>query len=419
MSTPEIDLLRRMFATAINAVDPLKILGPHLPAKPKGRVVVVGAGKAAASMAKAVEAIWDGDIDGLVVTRYQHGLQCRTIEMVEAAHPVPDARGQEAARRILEKVQGLTADDLVLCLISGGASALLAIPGDGLTLADKQAVNKALLKSGANIAEINCVRKHLSAIKGGRLAAAAYPAKVMTLLISDVPGDDPSVIGSGPTVADHSSREDAIAVFAKYGLEMSRSVKAYLESHASETPKPGDKRLINTETRLLGSPQKALEAAAKVAADAGFTPMILGDLEGEARDVALVHAGIARQVLKYAQPAKAPLALISGGETTVTVRGQGRGGRNAEFLLALAVALNGIPGIYAAAGDSDGIDGTEENAGAVLTPDSIARAADKGLSAKAMLADNDGYGFFSALGDLIVTGPSRTNVNDIRIILIK
>jgi hydroxypyruvate reductase len=419
VSTTEIDLLRRMFAAAVGAVDPLKILAPHLPARPKGRVVVVGAGKAAASMAKAVEAAWEGAIDGLVVTRYDHGLPCRAIEVVEASHPVPDAQGQEAARRILQKVQGLSADDLVLCLISGGASALLAVPGVGLSLADKQAVNKALLKSGANIAEMNCVRKHLSAIKGGRLAAAAYPAKVVTLLISDVPGDDPSVIGSGPTVADPSSREDAIAVFKKYGMEMPAAVKAHLESPACETPKPGDKRLANCETRMLGTPQNALEAAAKVAAEAGFTPLILGDLEGEAQDVALVHAGIARQVAKHGQPGKAPLALISGGETTVTVRGQGRGGRNAEFLLALAVALGGQPGIYAAAGDSDGIDGTEDNAGAILTPDSIARAADKGLSAKAMLANNDGYGFFSGLGDLIVTGPTRTNVNDIRVILIK
>ena len=419
MSATETELLKRIFAAAVAAVDPLKILAPQLPPRPEGRVVVVGAGKAAAAMAKAVETAWEGDIDGLVVTRYQHGLPCRSIEVVEAAHPVPDAQGQEAARRILAKVQGLKSDDLVLCLISGGASALLAVPGPGLTLADKQAVNKALLKSGANIAEMNCVRKHLSAIKGGRLAAAAHPAKVVTLLISDVPGDEPSVIGSGPTIADPSTREDAIAVFAKYGIEMPPAVKAYLQNPACETPKPGDARLAGGEIRMLGTPQHALEAAAKVAAAAGYRPLILGDLEGEARDVALVHAGIARQVARHGQPAPAPLALISGGETTVTVRGKGRGGRNAEFLLALAVALGGHPGIFAAAGDSDGIDGTEDNAGAILTPDSVARAADKGLSAKAMLADNDGYGFFSALGDLIVTGPTRTNVNDIRVILVK
>lgn len=413
------DVLKGIFRAAIAAVDPLQILKDHLPEPPKGRTIVLGAGKAAAAMAKAVEDHWTGKIDdGLVVTRYDHGLPCERIEVVEAAHPVPDAKGQQAAQRILEKVQGLTADDLVLCLISGGGSAIMTIPGDGLTLADKQAVNKALLKSGANISEMNCVRKHLSAIKGGRLAAAAYPARVVSLLISDVPGDDPSVIASGPTVADPTTREDALAVLKKYKIEASPAVLARLNDPASETPKPGDPRLSRSETRMLGTPQKALEAAAAAAKAAGYTPMILGDLEGEARDVALVHAGVAKQVAKHGQPGKAPLALISGGETTVTVRGQGRGGRNAEFLLALAVALDSHPGIHAAAGDTDGIDGTEDNAGAVLGPDSIARAAAKGLSAKAMLADNDGYGFFSALGDLIVTGPTRTNINDIRVILI-
>ena len=413
------DVLKGIFRAAIAAVDPLQILKDHLPEPPKGRTIVLGAGKAAAAMAKAVEDHWTGKIDdGLVVTRYDHGLPCERIEVVEAAHPVPDAKGQQAAQRILEKVQGLTADDLVLCLISGGGSAIMTIPGDGLTLADKQAVNKALLKSGANISEMNCVRKHLSAIKGGRLAAAAYPARVVSLLISDVPGDDPSVIASGPTVADPTTREDALAVLKKYRIDASPAVFARLNDPACETPKPGDPRLARSETRMLGTPQKALEAAAAAARAAGYTPMILGDLEGEARDVALVHAGIARQVARHGQPGKAPLALISGGETTVTVRGQGRGGRNAEFLLALAVALDGHAGIHAAAGDTDGIDGTEDNAGAVLGPDSIARAAAKGLSAKAMLADNDGYGFFSALGDLIVTGPTRTNINDIRVTLI-
>lgn len=413
------DILKGIFRAAIAAVDPLQILKDHLPEPPKGRTIVLGAGKAAAAMAKAVEDHWKGRIDdGLVVTRYDHGLPCQRIEVVEAAHPVPDAKGQQAAQRILEKVQGLGADDLVLCLISGGGSAIMTIPGDGLTLADKQAVNKALLKSGANISEMNCVRKHLSSIKGGRLAAAAYPACVVSLLISDVPGDDPSVIASGPTVADPTTREDALAVLKKYKIDASPAVLARLNDPASETPKPGDPRLIRSETRMLGTPQKALEAAAAAAQAAGYTPMILGDLEGEARDVALVHAGIAKQVARHGQPGRTPLALISGGETTVTVRGQGRGGRNAEFLLALAVALDGHPGIHAAAGDTDGIDGTEDNAGVVLGPDSIARAAAKGLSAKAMLADNDGYGFFSALGDLIVTGPTRTNINDIRVILI-
>lgn len=412
------DILRRLFAAAVGAVDPLKILAPHLPPPPKGRTIVLGAGKAAAAMAKAVEDHWPGSLSGLVVTRYGHGLPCQQIEVVEAAHPVPDAAGQQAAHRILAMAQGLTADDLVLCLISGGASALLAIPGEGLTLADKQAINKALLKSGANIAEMNCVRKHLSAIKGGRLAAAAHPAKVVSLLISDVPGDDPSVIGSGPTVADPSTRLDARAIMHKYGIENPAALRL-LSSPASETPKPDDPRLARGETRMLGTVQAALQAAAELARKEGLTPIVLGDLEGEARDVALVHAGIARQVARHGQPRPAPAVILSGGETTVTVRGQGRGGRNAEFLLALAVALDGDAGISAVAGDTDGIDGTEDNAGAILTPDSLARAAAAGINAKAMLANNDGYGFFSRLGDLIVTGPTRTNVNDFRAILVR
>jgi hydroxypyruvate reductase len=417
--TGDRDLLQRMFAAAVAAVDPLKILQPFLPEPPRGRTIVVGAGKAAAAMAKAVEAHWTGPIEGLVITRYDHGLPCDRIEVVEASHPVPDAAGQAAARRVLEKVKGLTADDLVLCLISGGGSALMAIPAEGLTLTDKQAVNKGLLKSGANIAEMNCVRKHLSAIKGGRLAAAAYPAKVVSLMISDVPGDDPSVIASGPTVADPSTRVDALAVIRKYGINTSDAVLRHLESDACETPKPGDPRLAGVKSHIIGTPQAALDAAAAVARAAGLTPIILGDLEGEARDVALVHAGIARQIARHGQPAKAPAVIISGGETTVTVKGNGRGGRNAEFLLALAVALEGHPGISAVAGDTDGIDGTEDNAGALLTPDSLSRAAARNVSAKASLANNDGYGFFSSLGDLIVTGPTRTNVNDFRAIIVR
>jgi glycerate 2-kinase len=416
--TDDRDILRRLFEAAIGAVDPLKILAPHLPPPPKGRTIVLGAGKAAAAMAKAVEDHWPGPLSGLVVTRYGHGLPCQRIEVVEASHPVPDAAGQEAARRILAMAQGLTADDLVLCLISGGASALLAIPGEGLTLADKQAINKALLKSGANIAEMNCVRKHLSAIKGGRLAAAAHPAKVVSLLISDVPGDDPSVIGSGPTVADPSTRLDALAIMQKYGIDNAAALRL-LSSPACETPKSNDLRLAGGEFRMLGTVQAALQAAAELARKEGLTPIVLGDLEGEARDVALVHAGIARQVARHGQPMPAPAVILSGGETTVTVRGQGRGGRNAEFLLALAVALDDHPGISALAGDTDGIDGTEDNAGALLTPDSLARAAQYDINAKAMLANNDGYGFFSRLGDLIVTGPTRTNVNDFRAILVR
>jgi len=412
-------LLRRMFDAALAACDPARCLPPHLPAAPKGRTIVVGAGKAAGAMAKAVEDHWPGPLEGIVVTRYGHGVACRRIEVIEASHPVPDAAGARAAERILAAVRGLGPDDLVLCLMSGGASALLAPAAPGLTLADKQHVNKALLRSGATISEMNCLRKHLSAIKGGRLAAAAAPARVVTLAISDVPGDDLSVIGSGPTVADPSTFAEARAVLAKYGIVPSDAVTRYLASD-DETPKPGDPRLARAEAMLIARPQDALEAAAKLALEAGYRPVILSDsLEGEARDVALVHAGIARQIVNHGQPAPAPAVLISGGETTVTLRGKGRGGRNVEFLLALAVALNGQPRIYAIACDTDGIDGSEDNAGALLMPDSLARARAKGLDGKAMLADNDGYGFFSGIGDLVVTGPTLTNVNDFRAILVE
>ncbi len=417
---PPRDLLRRLFEAALGAADPARSVPPHLPTPPKGRTIVIGAGKAAAKMARAVDDHWSGPLAGLVVTRYGHGVPCERIEVVEAAHPVPDAAGQQAATRILEMVQGLSADDLVLCLISGGGSALLALPAPGLTLDDKRAINRALLKSGANIAEMNCVRKHLSAIKGGRLAAAAAPARVASLLISDVPGDDPAVIASGPTVADPTTFADALAVLEKYRINEPAAAIARMREAQDETPKPGDPRLARVETTIIARPQDALEAAAAVARQAGIAPIILGDsIEGEAREVALVHAGIARQVRRHGQPAPAPAVLLSGGETTVTVRGQGRGGRNAEFLLALAVALNGEPGIHAVAGDTDGIDGTEDNAGALLDPTSLARGAALGIDAKKALADNDGYGFFAALDDLILTGPTRTNVNDFRAILIE
>ncbi len=411
-------LLRQMLEAALSACNPALCLPPHLPAAPKGRTVVVGAGKAAAAMARAVEQHWAGPLSGLVVTRYGHGVPCERIEVVEASHPVPDAAGARAAERILESVKGLSADDLVLCLVSGGASALLALAAPGLRLPDKQQVNKALLKCGAAISEMNCVRKHLSAIKGGRLAAAAYPARVATLVISDVPGDDVSIIGSGPTVPDPTTFADARAVFEKYRIEITPAVARHLAS-GEETPKPGDPRFARAQTILIARPQDALEAAAAVARAAGYEPVILGDsLEGEARDVALVHAGIARQIVNHGQPRPAPAALISGGETTVTLRGSGRGGRNAEFLLALVVALDGQAGLHAIACDTDGIDGTEDNAGAIAGPDSLARARAKGLDAKAMLANNDGYGFFAGVGDLVVTGPTRTNVNDFRVILV-
>ena len=408
-----------MFDAAIAAALPDKSLPAYLPKPPKGRTIVVGCGKAAASMAKAVEDHWRGEISGLVVTRYGHHAPTRKIEVVEAAHPVPDLAGREAAERILKMVQGLAADDLVLFLVSGGGSALLALPAPGLTLTDKQAINKALLKSGANITEMNCVRKHLSSVKGGRLAAACAPAKVLTLAISDIPGDDPAVIASGPTVADPTRFADALAILDKYRITEPLTVVNHLRAAGEETPKPGDPRLARTELHMVATPQMSLEAAAKVARKAGVTPVILGDaIEGESREVALVHAGIARQVRRHGQPAKAPCVLLSGGETTVTVRGHGRGGRNAEFLLALAVALNAEPGISAFAGDTDGVDGTEDNAGALLTPDSLVRAGAGSLDAKAMLADNDGYRFFSGLGDLVITGPTLTNVNDFRAILI-
>ncbi len=412
-------LLRAMFDAAVARAMPAECVPPFLPQPPKGRTIVVGAGKAAATMAKAVEDNWPGELTGLVVTRYGHHVPCKRIEVVEAAHPVPDLAGREAAERILKMVQGLSGDDLVLCLISGGGSALLALPAPGLTLQDKQAINRALLKSGANITEMNCVRKHLSAIKGGRLAAACHPARVVTLTISDVPGDDPAVIASGPTVPDRTTFADARAILQKYGIAESLSVIEHLQAAADETPKPGDPRLGRCETHLIAAPQQSLEAAAEVALRAGVTPLILGDsLEGEAREVALVHAGIARQVARRGQPAAAPCVLLSGGETTVTVRGNGRGGRNVEFLLALAVALDAEAGVYALAGDTDGVDGTEDNAGALVTPDTLARAAGAGVDAKARLADNDGYSFFSAVGDLVKTGPTLTNVNDFRAILI-
>ncbi len=418
MDSPR-ELLQELFEAAVNAASPAHCLPAHLPEPPRGRTVVVGAGKAAASMARAVEAHWAGPLSGLVVTRYGHGLPLQRIELVEAAHPVPDAAGRAAARRILDRVQGLSADDLVLCLISGGGSALLALPAQGLSLEDTQAVNKALLRCGANITEMNCVRKHLSAIKGGRLAAAAAPAQVVSLLISDVPGDDPAVIASGPTVADPTTFRDALTILEKYGIEAPRVVHEHLRRAHEETPKPGDPRLARARTVMLATAQDALEAAAAMAAAAGYRPVILGNsIEGEARDVALVHAGIAHQVAGHGQPAAAPCVLLSGGETTVTVRGQGRGGRNLEFLLALAVALKGHARIHAIACDTDGIDGTEDNAGAILTPDSLARAERAGLNARERLADNDGYGFFAALNDLVITGPTLTNVNDFRAIVI-
>ncbi len=420
MQSAPRELLRRMFDAAIAAAQPAHCLPRHLPQAPKGRLLVIGAGKASAEMARAVEAHWTGELSGLVVTRYGYAVPCQRIEIVEAAHPVPDEAGLSAARRLLELVRGLSADDLVLCLISGGGSALLPLPIEGLTLEHKQSLNKALLKSGASINEMNCVRRHLSAIKGGRLAAACHPARVLTLAISDVPGDDPINIASGPTVADPTTCDDALAIVRRYGIELPREVREVLESGRGESVKPGDQRLARAEIKLIATPQMALEAAAEVAREAGVTPLLLGDsIEGEARDVGKVMAGIAKSAALHGQPIAPPCVLLSGGETTVTVRGQGRGGRNVEFLLALAVALDDESGVWALAGDTDGVDGAEEVAGAIVTPDTLARAWAKGIRPVDRLQENDGHGFFEALGDQVITGPTLTNVNDFRALLVQ
>jgi len=418
-TTDPRELLQQMFAAAIEAAQPTHCIPPHLPEAPRGRLIVIGAGKASAAMARAVEDNWPGELSGLVVTRYGYGVPCERIEIIEAAHPVPDAAGLGAAVRIRELVSDLNADDTVLCLISGGGSSLLALPLAGITLEDKQAVSRALLKSGASISEMNCVRRHLSAIKGGRLAAVCHPAKVVTLLISDVPGDNPCDIASGPTVGDPTSCDDALAIVRRYGIELPAKVREVLESGGGESVKPNDPLLAGIDTRMIATPQMALEAAARVAAQSGYIAHILGDsIEGEARDVGKVMAGMTLQVVRQGQPFKAPCILLSGGESTVTVRGNGRGGRNVEFLLALGVALEGQAGIHALAGDTDGVDGLEEIAGAYLAPDTLQRAWALGIRPKDSLDNNDGHGFFSALGDSIVTGPTLTNVNDFRAILI-
>jgi len=417
-STPR-DLLERMFTAAVNAAQPSHCIPRFLPPPPTGRTVVIGAGKASAAMAQALERNWPGELSGLVVTRYGYAVPCERIEIVEAAHPVPDVAGREAAGRLLEVVRGLSADDLVICLISGGGSSLLPLPGEGVSLEDKQAINRALLKSGATISEMNCVRRHLSAIKGGRLAAACHPARVVNLLISDVPGDNPMDIASGPTVGDPTTCADALEIVRRFQIELPAGALKLLESGTGETVKPGDPRLARVDTRLIATPQMALEAAAKVAALAGFTPVLLGDsIEGEASDVGKVMAGIARQVGTHRQPVAPPCVLLSGGETTVTVKGNGRGGRNVEFLLSLAVALDGMSNVHAVAGDTDGVDGQEEIAGAFIAPDTLARAWAQGIRPRDSLENNDGHGFFEALGDSLITGPTLTNVNDFRAILV-
>ncbi len=411
------EFLRALFDAAVAAALPEKRVPAFLPPSPKGRTLVIGAGKAAAAMARAVEDNWPGELSGLVVTRYGHRVPTARIEVVEASHPVPDAAGARAAERTLQMVRGLSADDLVLALISGGGSALLPMPFDGLTLADKQAVNSALLKSGATIHDMNCLRRHLSAIKGGRLAAACHPAKVVNLLISDVPGDNPADIASGPTVGDPTTCADALAIAQRYGIALPQRAAAILKSGEAETIKPGDARLAGVETHMIATPALALQAAAAVARDHGITPHILGDdIEGESRDVAKVLGAIALSVARHGEPFAAPCVLLSGGETTVTVRGSGRGGRNVEFLLSLALTLKGEHGIYAIAGDTDGVDGQEEIAGAFVGPDTLERAFKLGIRPSDSLANNDGHGFFEALGDSVVTGPTLTNVNDFRAI---
>jgi glycerate 2-kinase len=418
------ELLLGSFHAALAAADPLKIVPQHLPKPPKGRTLVVGAGKAAASMALAAEQRWPAKaaLDGLVITRYQHGLLTSRIAVVEAGHPVPDESGERAAHEILRRVKSLTPDDLLLVLVSGGGSALLSLPADGIAMADLKATTRDLLKSGAPIQDMNTVRKHLSAIHGGRLAAASR-APVVALIISDVTGDDPTHIASGPCAPDPTTYGDALDVFKRYDVKAPPAVAEHLARGARgdipETPKPGTKAFKRVENRVIATAQRSLEAAASFFIGHDIHPAVLGDsVTGEAREVARVYGALAREVKQHGLPYQPPVALISGGETTVTVRGKGRGGRNAEFLLALAADLGGADGIHALACDTDGIDGTEDNAGAILVPDTLARAAKKKLDAGKLLADNDGYGFFSALGDLVATGPTRTNVNDYRCILV-
>ena len=431
MTDPQ-SALRHFFDVAVQRALPLHNTAAHLPTPPKGRTLVLGAGKAGGAMAQAVEAWWPNDapLSGLVVTRYGHtpprpeGLAQR-IEVVEASHPVPDAAGLQAAERILALTEGLTSDDLVLCLISGGGSALLTLPAEGISLQVKQDINRQLLASGANIAEMNCLRKHLSRIKGGRLAAACAPAKVVTLTISDVPGDDPSIIASGPTVPDASSCADALAILQRYAIAVPPEVEQALRSGAWETPKPGADVFVGHTVSLIATPQQSLEAAAAAARAQGLNAYILSDeLEGESREVGKVHAALARAAAKGQGPFQKPCVILSGGETTVTIKPQaagtprGRGGRAGEFCLGLAQALQGQTGVWALAADTDGIDGIEDNAGACVSPDTLARAAALGCKVDDHLQRNDAYGFFAALGDLVITGPTHTNVNDFRAILV-
>jgi len=412
--------LTSIFEAAVAAADPELTIRAHLPEKPKGRTVVIGAGKGAAQMAAALEKVWDGPLEGVVVTRYGYGAPCERLRVLEASHPVPDAAGLEAAGVLLEQVSGLTADDLVIALVCGGGSALLPAPPAGLTLADEIAVNEALLASGAPISAMNAVRKHVSNIKGGRLAAAAYPARVVSLIVSDIPGDNPALVASGPTVPDAATRAQALEVVSTYGMKLPDAVMAHLNSPEADAPTPGDECFARNEVRLIASAAVSLEAAAAEAGRQGIEAVILSDsIEGEARDVGSVHAAIAREVATRDRPFRKPVLILSGGETTVTLRAKGKGGRNSEFLLAFALGIEGLAGIHALAADTDGIDGSEDNAGAFADGTSVARMRAADVDAKALLAGNNAWTAFNSIGDLFVPGPTGTNVNDLRAILVR
>ncbi|WEX10158.1 glycerate kinase [Chelativorans sp. AA-79] len=410
-----------LFRTAVAAADPQRIIPAFLPERPKGRTIVVGAGKGAAQMAQAFEEAWDGPLEGAVVTRYGYGAPTKRIAVMEAAHPVPDAAGLEGSRHLLRLVGNLTENDLVVALICGGGSALLPSPPPGMALEDEIAVNEALLASGAPISAMNTVRKHLSTIKGGRLAAAAHPARVVSLVVSDIPGDDPALVSSGPTVPNPATRQDALAVVKAYGLRLPAAALRHLHSQAADAPKPDDPRFAGNEVRIVASAARSLEAAAAEAEKQGVKTVILSDaIEGEAREVGRVHAAIAREVALRDRPFQRPVLMLSGGETTVTIRGKGgRGGRNTEFLLSLALAIDGVPGIDAFAADTDGIDGSESNAGAFADYTTTLRLRALGHDPKALLAAHDSWSAFRALGDLFAPGPTGTNVNDLRAVLVR
>jgi hydroxypyruvate reductase len=413
-------LLTTIFDAAVAAADPLKTIGRHLPAPPKGRTVVIGAGKGSAQMAAALETVWDGPLEGVVVTRYGYGAPCKRIEVLEAAHPVPDEAGLRAARRLLDTVRGLTPDDLVVALVSGGGSALLPAPAGALTLADEIAVNEALLASGAPISVMNAIRKHVSSIKGGRLAAAAAPARVVSLIVSDIPGDNPALVASGPTVPDPTSREEALGFVRTYAIDLPKAVLDHMASEAATAPSEGDAVFARNEVRVIASAAVSLEAAAEAARQRGIEAVILSDsIEGEARDVGSMHAAIAREVAARNRPFRKPVLILSGGETTVTLRAKGKGGRNSELLLSFALGIQGVEGVHALAADTDGIDGSEDNAGAFADGSTVSRMRAAGVDARAMLASNNAWNAFHAVDDLFVPGPTGTNVNDLRAILVR